>query len=363
MRINQIIVESEQLDELNAADVGRGIGTLAGKTADAIGGIAGGVAGIGTALKKGYQAGKAHVGGQEVGRTYVPRTREAPAAAPAQAGSAATSAPETPGTAPTSPSTFASMDDQQLTQLRSFIDRELELRRSGNPPGAAVPAGASSASRGPETSPSTGGTGSSGTRPTRNQIIQGPDGRPYQWLGNQWAAYNPATGRAGQVARRDLGAQLTQAVASGSATPYTPPAGGRPAPSPAASNTPPAGGRPAPGAAPSPYGNVTSEEQAFINAREREGASPEQIKQALENRRTRAGRRLPPAQLNTVGNTPGFRADMPMSQADPAAFAAGQQRRAELDARSAAAVARGASRRTAQAANEGVYSRFLDRKI
>lgn len=379
MKINQIIVESDQLDELSAGDIARGVGTAVGKTAQGIGAVAGGVKGAWDAARSGYQSGKSFVGGQRVGRPSGGAAGNVP---PLPTGGTATpSAPTAPAGANNPPRTFADMDDTELENLRKFVDRELTIRRSANAPGGtpAAPGGAPGTPAGGGTPaaprPASGGSAPRGgsTQPTRNQIIQGPDGRPYQWLGNQWAAYNPATGRAGQVARRDLGAQLTQAVTSGQATPYTPPASGRPAPSPAAANTPPTGGRPAPSpagnptAAPasatSPYGNVTSEEQAFIAAREREGASPEQIKTALENRRTRAGRRLPPAQLNTVGDTPGFRADMPMSQADPESFAAGQQRRAELDARSAAAVARGSSGRTAQAANEGVYSRFLGRNI
>ena len=60
MRVNDLIVESQQLDELTAAGVGRGIG----KVARGVGAVAGGVAGVGTALKKGYQTGKATVAGQ-----------------------------------------------------------------------------------------------------------------------------------------------------------------------------------------------------------------------------------------------------------------------------------------------------------
>lgn len=60
MRVNDLIVESQQLDELTAADIGRGVG----KVARGVGAVAGGVAGVGTALKKGYQSGKATVAGQ-----------------------------------------------------------------------------------------------------------------------------------------------------------------------------------------------------------------------------------------------------------------------------------------------------------
>ena len=58
MRLHEIITES-QLDE---GPIGRGIGKLVGGAARGIGAIAGGVVGAGTALKKGYQSGKAVVG-------------------------------------------------------------------------------------------------------------------------------------------------------------------------------------------------------------------------------------------------------------------------------------------------------------
>lgn len=63
MKINEILVESEQLQEgplLNkvGSAVGKGVGTLA----KGAGAVAGGIAGIGSAVKKGFQAGKATVG-------------------------------------------------------------------------------------------------------------------------------------------------------------------------------------------------------------------------------------------------------------------------------------------------------------
>ena len=63
MKITEILVESQQLDEgplLNK--IGAGIGKAAGTVAKGIGAVAGGVVGAGKALAKGYQAGKATVG-------------------------------------------------------------------------------------------------------------------------------------------------------------------------------------------------------------------------------------------------------------------------------------------------------------
>ena len=62
MKIHEILVESQQLDEgpmLNkiGSAIGKGVGTLA----KGVGAVAGGVVGAGTAMKKGWQAGKAAV--------------------------------------------------------------------------------------------------------------------------------------------------------------------------------------------------------------------------------------------------------------------------------------------------------------
>ena len=62
MKITEILVESHELEEgplLNK--FGSGVGKVAGTVAKGVGAIAGGVAGAGTALKKGWNAGKAAV--------------------------------------------------------------------------------------------------------------------------------------------------------------------------------------------------------------------------------------------------------------------------------------------------------------
>lgn len=62
MKLKEFIVESEQqqLDELTAADVGRGVGKVAG----GIGAVAGGVKGAWQAAKKGFEKGRATVAGE-----------------------------------------------------------------------------------------------------------------------------------------------------------------------------------------------------------------------------------------------------------------------------------------------------------
>jgi hypothetical protein len=65
MRINEILTESQlqQLEEGPKLDAfGRGVGKVVGGVAKGVGAVAGGVRGAFTALKKGYQTGKAVVG-------------------------------------------------------------------------------------------------------------------------------------------------------------------------------------------------------------------------------------------------------------------------------------------------------------
>ncbi len=59
MKINEIITEAGVLDR-----VGSAVGKTVGGVAKSVGAVAGGVAGIPTAVKKGFQAGKATVGGE-----------------------------------------------------------------------------------------------------------------------------------------------------------------------------------------------------------------------------------------------------------------------------------------------------------
>ena len=90
MRINEFLTESQQreLQDLQEGPLGslvkaagRGIGKVAGGAAKAVGAVAGGVAGLGSAFKKGYQAGANAVGGPGAAQS-------APSAASSNAGSA-----------------------------------------------------------------------------------------------------------------------------------------------------------------------------------------------------------------------------------------------------------------------------------
>lgn len=68
MRVLDIITESkqQQIDELDLKKVGTAIGKGVSATTQGIGAVAGGVAGLPGAFKKGFKAGKDIVGGQNV---------------------------------------------------------------------------------------------------------------------------------------------------------------------------------------------------------------------------------------------------------------------------------------------------------
>ena len=74
MRINELLVESQQLDE---GPFGQAVGKAVGGLAKGVGAVAGGIAGIPGAVKKGFKAGKAAVSGDPAADA----TQPAPAAA------------------------------------------------------------------------------------------------------------------------------------------------------------------------------------------------------------------------------------------------------------------------------------------
>lgn len=123
MKINELLTESQQLDEGPLGSLGKAIGKGVGGLAKGVGAVAGGVAGIGRAVKKGYASGKATVAGDpdpyandfknqpastgDAGNTGGSSTA-APAAAPTAAPTAApAAAPAAQPTATTPPSAQA----------------------------------------------------------------------------------------------------------------------------------------------------------------------------------------------------------------------------------------------------------------
>jgi hypothetical protein len=97
MRINQILTESEQeqLQDLYEGPkfnkFGKAVGDVAGMAAKGIGAVAGGIAGAGSAIKKGFQSGKARVaqGGDSPDAVIDPQKRTRAKAAPMGGGAPA----------------------------------------------------------------------------------------------------------------------------------------------------------------------------------------------------------------------------------------------------------------------------------
>jgi hypothetical protein len=91
MKITEILVESQQLDE---GPFGTAVGKAVGGLAKGVGAVAGGVAGLGKAFGKGYQSGKATVAG-DPDPNAAPADAEEPAAKPAAKPAAGAAAPAT----------------------------------------------------------------------------------------------------------------------------------------------------------------------------------------------------------------------------------------------------------------------------
>jgi len=200
MRIQEILIESHQLDEgplLNkiGTAVGKGVGTLA----KGVGAVAGGVAGLGSAVKKGFQAGKSTVGG-------------AGDADPAAGGAAATKKPAAGGGTSTQPKGFiAGVKAGQNQGLSAINDPNVVgSSSSGSAGGEEDPAGGAA----PEAKPAAGGAapaaggaapaaGGAATPPSTTDINKaGPKGtaqaKPIQGTAAKQAAAKTGAALAGQ---------------------------------------------------------------------------------------------------------------------------------------------------------------------
>jgi hypothetical protein len=111
MRINDLLIEStNQLDEGPKFNkFGQAIGNVAGMAAKGIGAVAGGIAGLGAAAKKGFQAGKSQVAATDDGA--VPAGKPAaggavPAGKPAAGGAVPAGKPAAGGGTATKPKGF-----------------------------------------------------------------------------------------------------------------------------------------------------------------------------------------------------------------------------------------------------------------
>ena len=129
MKINDVIVENEQLDELTAGQVGTAVGKGVGAVAKGAGAVVGGIAGAGKAFMKGFRGGKATVAGDN-----------APAAGAAPAGAKATTAKQPAGQKPAAQaapqavdmkaiqSAIAKLPQNQRMSLRAIVAKKAGVK-------------------------------------------------------------------------------------------------------------------------------------------------------------------------------------------------------------------------------------------
>ena len=197
MRIQEILIESHQLDEgpiLNkiGSAVGKGVGALA----KGVGAVAGGVAGLGAAAKKGFQAGKATVAsaGDDADPAAGGAAAGGAAAGGAAAGGAAAGGKPAAGSGGTStkPKGF-------LAGVKAGQSQGLSAFNDPNVVGSSTPAGGAPAADDEDPAPAAGAT----TPPSATDINKaGPKGtaqaKPVQGTVAKQAAAKTGAALAGQ---------------------------------------------------------------------------------------------------------------------------------------------------------------------
>jgi hypothetical protein len=125
MKINDIILENQQLDELTAGQVGSAIGKGVGAVARGAGAVAGGVAGAGKAFMKGFRGGKATVAGD------TPTTKTKPGAAQPKQTQAPGAQPKQtqPVNMKTIQSAISQLPQNQIASLRAIAAKRAGVRQ------------------------------------------------------------------------------------------------------------------------------------------------------------------------------------------------------------------------------------------
>ena len=191
MKINQIVVENTNLEEgplLNK--IGTAVGNAVGTAAKGVGAVAGGIAGLGAAAKKGYQAGKATVSAAgddpAVGTpapapagTPAPSPVGTPAPAPAPAG--LTPAGKTGGSmlgslAKGAVGVAAALGNKQAQDARAFVNTRPDGTGAATPaepeaPGATAPTGTTPPTAGQAAAPTANATKPTMTKAQISQWI------------------------------------------------------------------------------------------------------------------------------------------------------------------------------------------------
>jgi hypothetical protein len=201
MRINDLLIEStNQLDEGPKFNkFGQAIGNVAGMAAKGIGAVAGGIAGLGAAAKKGFQAGKSQVAATDDGA--------APAGKPAAGGAAPAGKPAAGGGTSTQPKGFIAGVKAGQNQGLSAINDPNVIGSSSSGAGAAgeedPAAGGAAAPAKSAGKPAAGGAAPATTPPSTTDINKaGPKGtaqaKPIQGTVAKQAAAKTGAALAGQ---------------------------------------------------------------------------------------------------------------------------------------------------------------------
>jgi hypothetical protein len=152
MKITELLIETARISELDLKGIGQALGTGAKKAANVAGAVTGGLRGLGTSFKQGYNAGKAYTSGTSTPnpagastRTATTQTVSAPTGSsttPATSTSASSGAPATNNVAPAQPQTNAGpLPGQEIempgTNLKFKYDADWK-DSSGNPADPAI---------------------------------------------------------------------------------------------------------------------------------------------------------------------------------------------------------------------------------
>jgi len=152
MKITELLIETARISELDLKGVGQALGTGAKKAANVAGAVTGGLRGLGTSFKQGYNAGKAYTSGTSAPNptgastgTATTQTVSAPTGSsttPATSTSASSGAPATNNVAPAQPQTNAGpLPGQEIempgTNLKFKYDADWK-DSSGNPADPAI---------------------------------------------------------------------------------------------------------------------------------------------------------------------------------------------------------------------------------
>jgi hypothetical protein len=208
MKINDLYVQQDQLDEVSLGGIGRGIAKGVGAVSRGVGAVAGGVAGAVDAAAQGFAGGRAAVSGQTpttnatAPATTATNTTSNASATSAPAGNAPTTnatapagnAPATNATAPAKGTADFGTIQRSIKTLSPKQKTALATQLAGKAPAtnATAPAATPAATAPVTNEPAPAATAPTG--PQKGQEVALASGEKYQFAGQQWVEIDPSTG-------------------------------------------------------------------------------------------------------------------------------------------------------------------------